>query len=236
MNIAIIPARGGSKRIPKKNIRNFYGKPMISYAINAALEANIFQKVIVSTDSEEVRDIAIKFGAEAPFIRPAELADDFTPTAPVVAHAINQCEGLKYDFEYVCCIYPSVPLLRPIDIIESQKLLIQSLTYDFCYPIVEYPNVIQRALRKSDDGSMSLIYPEFELTRTQDFDKSYYDPGQFYWGKRQAWISNKNILRNGLGYEVPQSIAIDIDTNEDWRRAELFYKVALINKENYSNS
>lgn len=227
MNIAIIPARGGSKRIPRKNIKEFCGQPMISYAITAAKESGIFERIIVSTDDEEIACIANQWGAETPFYRPVELANDYTATTPVIAHAIDACQNLGWKFDNVCCIYPSVPFIQ-IEDLRGAQALINNSKVDYCFPVTEYPSAIQRALKLLSNGKMQSFYPEFELTRTQDLELTYYDAGQFYWGKADAWRTNPKIHSSGLGYVIPNWRVVDIDTPEDWLRAELIYH-SLIN-------
>jgi pseudaminic acid cytidylyltransferase len=221
MNIAIIPARGGSKRIPRKNIKVFCGKPMIAYAIAAAKESGLFDHIVVSTDDEEIAQIAKQWGAETPFVRPEELANDYTATVPVISHAIEACQALGWKFDNVCCIYPAVPFIQINDLIGALGRLAES-TADYCFPIAEYPSAIQRALKRLNNGTMQSFYPEFEKTRTQDLESAYYDAGQFYWGQADAWLSNPNIHSSGLGYIIPNWRVVDIDTPEDWERAEVF--------------
>ena len=220
MNIAVIPARGGSKRIPRKNIKAFSGKPMIAYAITAAKNSGLFDHVLVSTDDAEIAAIANEWGAETPFVRPAELANDFTATVPVVAHAIQACEALGWNFDNVCCIYPGVPLIEFEDLQGAFRHL-EAGRADYCFPVAEFPSAVQRALKQNSDGVMQTFYPEFELARSQDLEPAYYDAGQFYWGKKKAWLSNPRIHSNGAGYVIPSWRVIDIDTPADWDRAEL---------------
>jgi len=220
MNIAIIPARGGSKRIPRKNIKVFCGKPMIAYAIAAAKESGLFDHIVVSTDDEEIAKIAKQWGAETPFVRPEELANDYTATVPVISHAIEACRALGWRFDNVCCIYPGVPFIQINDLIGALGRLAES-TADYCFPVTEYPSAIQRALKLLGDGRMQPFYPEFEKTRTQDLETAYYDAGQFYWGQADAWLSNFNIHSSGLGYAIPNWRVVDIDTSDDWARAEM---------------
>jgi len=224
MKIAVIPARGGSKRIPRKNIKEFYGKPMITYAITAAKASGLFERIVVSTDDEEIAKIANAWDAETPFVRPAELAHDYTDTVPVIAHAIDTCRNLGWKFNQVCCIYPAVPFIQ-IDDLRGALARMNNIEVDYCFPITEYPSAILRALKRLPDGKMQPIYPEFELTRTQDLEPAYYDAGQFYWGKPEAWLTNQNIHSCGLGYAIPNWRVVDIDTPEDWKRAELIYDV-----------
>lgn len=224
MNLAIIPARGGSKRIPRKNIKEFYGKPMIAYAIDAAKESGLFEHIIVSTDDEEIAQISKMLGAEVPFIRPAELSDDLATTVPVIKHAIEACSALGWKPDHVCCIYPNVPFIQIPDIQGSLDRLINS-NVNYCYPVTVFPSAIQRALKLTDNKQTQPFYPEFEATRTQDLEPAFYDAGQFYWGKTNAWLANIKIHSDGLGYVIPNWRVIDIDTLDDWQRAELFAQV-----------
>jgi pseudaminic acid cytidylyltransferase len=227
MNIAIIPARGGSKRILHKNIKEFCGKPMIAYAISASKESGLFEHVVVSTDDEEIAQIARIWGAETPFVRPSELADDHTATAPVVAHAIETCQALGWQFDQVCCIYPGVPFIQ-IDDLNGALALMNLSQADYCFPVTEYPSGIQRALKLLHDSKMQPFFPEFELTRTQDLESAYYDAGQFYWGKKEAWLKDLRIHSCGLGYVIPSWRVVDIDTPEDWYRAEILFNANFV--------
>jgi pseudaminic acid cytidylyltransferase len=220
MNIAIIPARGGSKRIPRKNIKTFGGKPMIAYAITVAKESCLFEHVVVSTDDEEIAQVAREWGAETPFIRPAELANDYTETVPVIAHGIQCYRTLGWEFEHVCCIYPGVPFIKIEDLRGALALLTKGEA-DYCFPVTEFPSAIQRALRLLNDGKTQPYYPQFETTRTQDLDPAYYDAGQFYWGKANAWLKNPKIHSSGVGYVIPNWRVVDIDNPDDWQRAEV---------------
>jgi pseudaminic acid cytidylyltransferase len=222
--IAIIPARGGSKRIPRKNVRSFGGKPMIGYAIDAARESGLFDHVIVSTDDDEIGAIARELGAQTPFVRPLELSDDHTPTVPVVAHAIDTYEANGLSVDIACCIYPCAPFIQIDDLKASLNLLLET-SAEYCFPITEFPSAIQRALRRSEAGVMSPFHPEFETTRTQDLEPGYYDVGQFYWGKREAWLNNPRIHHSGVGLPIPAWRAVDIDTLDDWTRAEYMHSI-----------
>jgi pseudaminic acid cytidylyltransferase len=224
MNLCVIPARGGSKRIPRKNIKPFAGKPMIAYAIEAAQASGLFEHILVSTDDGEIAEIAQQWGAEIPFKRPPELADDHTPTVPVIAHAIRECEGLGWQIDRVCCIYPGVPFIQVTDLKSALDLLEQS-NVAYSFPIAEFPSAVQRALRRAKDGMISPFYPEFELTRTQDLELAFYDAGQFYWGTRNGWLNSPRVHANGLGLVIPNWRVVDIDTPEDWLRAELLLRV-----------
>ena len=229
MNIAIIPARGGSKRIPKKNIKPFFGKMMIEWSIQNAKLAGCFDHVIVSTDDREIAEISRMAGAETPFIRPKSLADDFTPTVPVIAHAISACTELGWKIDNACCIYPCAPFIKPLDLkkVFAQMSLANSM---FAYPVTEYVHPTQRAMRRSNNGKMSFIYAENELKRTQDLEKTYHDVGQFYWGQAKAWLDNKKMHTDGIGVIVPSWRFVDIDNEEDWSRAEHIFKFMMKNE------
>lgn len=221
MKIAVIPARGGSKRIQRKNIKIFNGKPMIAWAIQIAQKSKLFDKIFVSTDDDEIKNISEQYGAIVPFIRPPEISDDKTPTVPVISHAINEIERLYQKVEYACCIYPCSPFIISSDLEKSFQMLVSSRE-NYVYPVVEYPHPIFRAMKKSKEGKMKFIYPEYELSRTQDLEQTYHDAGQFYWGRADAWKQLKKMHTDGLGMIIPYYRAIDIDTEDDWKRAELF--------------
>ncbi|MBT8567962.1 pseudaminic acid cytidylyltransferase [Polynucleobacter paneuropaeus] len=223
MNIAIIPARGGSKRIPKKNIKQFCGKPMIAYAIDAARSSGLFEHVVVSTDDKEIARVAKDLGAEIPFIRPGSLSTDYIETVPVISHATKLCIELGWSFKQVCCIYPAVPFIQAEDLKGALTSLINEGA-DYCFPVSEYPSAPQRALKFLEKGRMAPFYPEYELVRTQDLEPTYFDVGQFYWGVNDAWLNNSKIHSSGLGYVIPSWRVVDIDTDADWKRAELLYK------------
>lgn len=222
MRLAVIPARGGSKRIPRKNIKPFHGKPMISYAISAAIASGVFDWIIVSTDDEEVARIARERGALTPFIRPTELADDYTPTVPVVAHAISTCQSMGWSIDEVCCIYPGVPFISVEDLRAAHVQLREAHAH-YVFPVSKFPSPIQRALRRMPDGSVNPFQPECATTRTQDLDPAYFDAGQFYWGRTEAWLQGLNVHLNGVTLEIPEWRVVDIDTPADWERAEFLY-------------
>lgn len=228
MKIAVIPARGGSKRIPRKNIRPFGGRPMITHAIDAALRSGVFEHVVVTTDDDEIASIAVAAGAEVPFVRPLELADDHTPTVPVIAHAVQACQKIGWPVSHACCIYPGVPFIS-VDDLRGALALLEQTGAAYSFPITEFPSAIQRALRRLPDGRMQPFHPEFELTRTQDLEPAYHDVGQFYWGRTEAWLTNNRIHGSGVGFPIPSWRAVDIDTPADWERAELLYN-ALFSK------
>lgn len=223
MKIAVIPARGGSKRVPRKNIRSFAGQPMIARAVAAARESGLFEHVVVSTDDPEIASAAKAAGAEVPFTRPADLSDDKTPTVPVVAHAVGHCVDAGWDVTHACCIYPCTPLLDIGDLKGALELALAQ-DADFVYPVTEYAHPIQRAMRRLSSGQMQFLQPEHELTRTQDLEKTFHDAGQFYWGKASAWLAHKRMHSGGLGYPIPHWRVVDIDTDDDWQRAELIYQ------------
>lgn len=222
MDIAIIPARGGSKRIPRKNIREFCGKPMIAWAIEYAKSANLFTHVIVSTDDQEIAEIARAWGADTPFSRPAELADDHTATAPVIAHALTTLQAININPVNACCIYPCVPLLEIEDLAKAKQLCASS-NLGFAYPIAEYAHPIQRAMRRLYNGQMEFLSPQHELSRTQDLERTFHDTGQFYWGKTASWLNGSRMHSAGGGILIPKWRVVDIDDEEDWVRAELLF-------------
>ena len=227
MRVAIIPARGGSKRILRKNIKEFNGKPIIVWAILAAQKSGLFDYIVVSTDDDEIKSVSEKYGAIVPFIRPANISDDHTPTVPVISHAVKEIDRLYKHVEYACCIYPCSPLLLASDIVEAFNML-ESTGVDFVYPVVEYPHPIFRSMRQSENGKMEFIYPKHELTRTQDLERVFHDAGQFYWGRAEAWRELKKIHTDGLGMEIPSYRVVDIDTEDDWKRAELLSQLGTL--------
>ncbi|KPP95465.1 pseudaminic acid cytidylyltransferase [Erythrobacter sp. HL-111] len=222
--IAIIPARGGSKRIPRKNVRPFAGKPMIAHAIEAALACDAIGRVIVSTDDDAIAAIAAGHGAEVPFRRPGELADDITPTVPVIQHAIRTLRELGHPVDRVCCIYPGVPFIRTRDIADALALLVGHGDEGYTFPVTSFPSPIQRALRRGSDGALTPFDPAHVETRTQDLEPAYFDAGQFYWGAAETWLSGANIHLNGRAIVLPEWRVVDIDTPEDWTRAEALHR------------
>ncbi|RYD33687.1 MAG: pseudaminic acid cytidylyltransferase [Verrucomicrobiaceae bacterium] len=228
MNIAVIPARGGSKRIPRKNIRRFLDRPMIGWSIDAALRAGVFDRIVVSTDDPEIRATAIDAGAEAPFVRPPELSDDHTPTIPVIRHAIQWLEAEGTDAGNVCCIYATAPLLDPDFLVKGLAELNHDPALEFAFSVTSFGFPIQRALKLDGAGRTSMFHPEHELTRSQDLEHAYHDAGQFYWGTRDAWMTNDRIFSARCkGVLLPPHLVQDIDTPEDWTRAEWMAKALL---------
>ncbi|MCX6074655.1 MAG: pseudaminic acid cytidylyltransferase [Campylobacterales bacterium] len=225
MKIAIIPARGGSKRIPRKNIKLFQGKPMIAYSIEAAKECGLFDKIIVSTDDEEIAEIARSYGAEVPFIRPKELSDDHTATIPVIAHAIQTLQEQGDSIDTVCCIYATAPFIRSEDIVSAYNAL---LTHNkqYAFPVTSFPFPIFRGVKRDEEGNVQMFFPEHFSTRSQDLEEAYHDVGQFYWGTSEAWLEGNPIFSEAATTIIlPRHLVQDIDTLEDWERAELMYKV-----------
>lgn len=222
MKLAVIPARGGSKRIPRKNVKLFAGKPMIVHAIHTARESGVFDHILVSTDDAEIAAVAREAGAEVPFMRPAHLADDHTATSPVMVHAIEQALQAGWPVTHVCCIYPGVPLLAAEDLRAALRLLEEGVA-DFVFPVLRFESAVQRAMLRGADGRMQPMYPEFTATRTQDLQPAYHDAGQFYWATTEAWQSGRSAHAGGRGLVVPPERAVDIDNPEDWARAEALY-------------
>ncbi|MCX5876795.1 MAG: pseudaminic acid cytidylyltransferase [Deltaproteobacteria bacterium] len=223
MNIAIIPARGGSKRIPGKNIRSFAGQPMIAWSIQAAESSGLFSRIIVSTDSEEIATVARKYGAETPFIRPAGLADDFTPTADVVLHALEWLDGQGQKPELVCCLYATAPFVRSSFLCQGYELLRQTGAASV-FPVASYPASPFRALTIDPDGRLTMLWPEHELTRSNDLPEAYHDAGQFYWLEVARFRQEKRIYASDARPVVlPRRLVQDIDTMEDWLTAEAMF-------------
>lgn len=224
MRVAIIPARGGSKRIKNKNIRQFCGKPMIARAITNAINSEIFDRVIVSTDSKKIKAIALSFGAEVPFDRPTQLAGDHIGTVPVISHAIDWLEREGESVSEVCCIYPATPFLRPQYLVEGLKCLLDQHV-SFSFSLTTYAHPIQRAVRLKKNGLVQISNKNMSNFRTQDLEEMYHDAGQFYWAKAEVWKSGLSILSSpSVGVLMPRYQAIDIDTPDDWEFAELIFE------------
>ena len=224
--IAVIPARGGSKRIPGKNIKEFCGKPMIAYSIEVAIRSRLFDQIVVSTDDAEIARIATERGATSPFERPTELSDDHTPTLPVIRHAIETIEAQQQaKLELVCCIYATAPFLQAPNLIEGHDCLKNDITLDFAFSVTSYAFPIQRALYlEPKNGTVQMFLPEHAQTRSQDLREAYHDAGQFYWGRREAFVNCDNIFSaNSAPVILPRSQVQDIDTAEDWDCAEQLY-------------
>jgi pseudaminic acid cytidylyltransferase len=223
MNICVIPARGGSKRIPMKNIREFSGKPIIAWSIETALKSKLFDKIIVSTDNEEIASVAKKYGAEVPFIRPKELADDFCGTNAVVKQTLQWFIKNDINIDNVCCIYATAPFIISKYLKEGYDKLIQS-DKAFSFSVTSFPFPIQRALRINNQACLEAIWPENISTRSQDLDEAYHDAGQFYWGKAEAFLNDEVLYSNkSIPVILPRYLVQDIDTFEDWKRAEIMF-------------
>lgn len=223
MRLAVIPARGGSKRIPRKNIKSFYGKPMIAWSIQAALASGCFDQVWVSTDDEEIAKIAQEFGAQVPFMRPETLSNDFATTADVMQHAVNFFEGINSTLpDYVCCLYATAPFVQKDDLQKGLQQISshQGLKYVFSATAFSFP--IQRAIKLTEQGYVEMFSPEHLNTRSQDLEEAWHDAGQFYWGTAAAWLNKSMIFSNESKIvKLPNYRVQDIDTLDDWLRAEL---------------
>ncbi|GIC77290.1 pseudaminic acid cytidylyltransferase [Moritella sp. F3] len=225
MKIAVIPARGGSKRIPGKNIKLFHGKPIIAYSIEAALASACFDKVIVSTDDADIAKVALAYGAEVPFVRPTDIADDHATTMDVIQHAIEWCQSQGMSVDLLCCIYATAPFISADDLIKGLTL-VSAGDIDYAFSATSFAFPIQRAISLNDNGSVQMLQPEHVNARSQDLQEAFHDAGQFYWGKVSAFeagrpffsLSSKAIL-------IPRKRVQDVDTFEDWEFAEALYAV-----------
>lgn len=223
MRIAVIPARGGSKRIPRKNIRLFCGKPMIVYAIKAAQETKLFDHIIVSTNDAEIATVARQWGAEVPFMRPAKLSDDYSGTTEVITHASQWAIDQNWPLTAICCIYATAPFIqvkdiqKGLEVLESEDCLYSFSATDFAAPIF-------RAFQQHPQGGIEMFFPEHFSTRSQDLPQALHDAGQFYWGRPSAWIAGKRVFdRYSIPIIIPRWRVQDIDTQEDWERAEMIF-------------
>jgi pseudaminic acid cytidylyltransferase len=223
MRVGIIPARGGSKRIPGKNIRMFGGKPMIAWTIEALRGSGCVDRIVVSTDSDDVAGIAAAHGAEVPFRRPAALADDHTPTLPVVAHAVTELRRLAWTVDHVCCAYATAPLMRGVDVAAAFTEL-RNGDWRYAFSCTTFPFPVLRALTRSSGGGVRPMFPEFIGYRSQDLPEAFHDAGQFYWGEATAFEVGLQIFdQHSLPYLIDRHRVQDIDTEEDWRRAEAIF-------------
>jgi N-acylneuraminate cytidylyltransferase len=230
VKIAVIPARGGSKRIPHKNIRDFCGKPIIAYSIEQASNSGLFDRVIVSTDDEEIALVARKYGAETPFIRPSDISDDFTGTNAVVKHAIEWFQQQGRTIEFACCIYATAPFVQARYLQEGYEKLVKS-NRAFAFSVTSYAFPIQRAIRINTQGKVEAIWPENINTRSQDLEDTFHDAGQFYWGTSAAFLQDQVIFSTeSIPVIVPRFLVQDIDTGEAWFRAERMFKANLDQK------
>ena len=224
MNVAIIPARGGSKRIPGKNIKKFVGKPIISYSIEAAQKCGVFDRIVVTTDCEEIAAVARDCGAETPFMRPAELSDDLTPTTPVLLHALNWLADHGAPAEYACCIYATAPFIKPEYLKLGLEVLIEKKASS-AFAVTTFAFPIFRALQIDKDGRLQMLWPEHELTRSNDLPETYHDAGQFYWLDTESFLKEKQVYGpDARPVILPRYLVQDIDTPEDWDMAERMYE------------
>ncbi|MFV0437382.1 MAG: pseudaminic acid cytidylyltransferase [Desulfopila sp.] len=224
MRLAVIPARGGSKRIPRKNIKAFCGKPMIAWSIEAAVQSGCFDQIVISTDDAEIAGISQQYGATVPFMRPAELADDHTGTIPVIQHALNWFIKNGASLSAVCCLYATAPFVNGGDLRRGLDLLNKS-NCDYSFSVTSYAFPIQRAIRITEAGRVEMFHPEHFITRSQDLEEAYHDAGQFYWGRPDAWLAEKMIFATtSVPVVLPRYRVQDIDTPEDWQRAEWMFK------------
>jgi len=225
MNIAVIPARGGSKRIPRKNIKLFHGLPVIAYAIKAAKESEIIDEVFVSTDDEEIAEIAISFGATIPWMRSKDLSDDFATTVSVMQDAVKKLETNLIELENICCIYPATPLLKPSFLSQGLEIL-ENGDWSYVFSGLKASTPPQRFFSLGTSMGVEMLFHEYEMTRSQDITDFYYDAGQFYWGRKSSWESGLPIFSSkSTILEIPSESAVDIDTPEDWHYAEALFNL-----------
>lgn len=219
--LCVIPARGGSKRIPRKNVKDFLGKPLIAYSIEAALNSGVFESVIVSTDDADIADVAVKFGAQVPFMRGAALSDDYATSSDAVADAATRLGG----YAHVCCLYATAPLITG-EILREAYGKFEEAECEFLFSATEFSFPIQRAIRLGEDGAASMFYPQFALTRSQDLERAYHDAGAFYFGRREAWLEKKPIFApHSRAFLLPRNLVCDIDTPEDFEFAQKLYEI-----------
>jgi N-acylneuraminate cytidylyltransferase len=222
--LALIPARGGSKRIPRKNCKDFLGKPIIAYSIEAALNSKLFDEVMVSTDDDEIAKVATEYGAKVPFKRSNKNSDDYATTFDVILEVIEQYKNLGKEYDEICCIYPCAPFIESSQLIEAYKKLVEN-HFDSVYPVVKYASPIQRAL-KEENNSLSFVYPQYRNTRSQDLQPCYFDAGQFYWMKTKEVLAFGNLFTKNTGFiEVNELYVQDIDNISDWKIAETKYVI-----------
>lgn len=219
MRLAVIPARGGSKRIPRKNIKEFCGKPIIGYSISVALESGLFDEVMVSTEDKEIAGVALAFGANVPFLRSPEKSNDFVPLSDVIDEVKDEYLKRGRSFEHICCILPTAPLITAAILRKGYDLLVKE-NADSVRPLVSFGYAIERALRLTDNGRVKMLRPEHKYTRSQDLERTFHDAGQFYWMKAACCLHGD--IR--FGFEISEVEAQDIDTEIDWKMAELKYQ------------
>ena len=228
MNVAVIPARGGSKRIPRKNIREFCGKPMIAWPINIAQESGLFDHIIISTDDEEIAEVAKLCGAEVPFMRETELSDDYTGTTEVIAHAVLWMQKQQWEPKAICCMYATSVFLTAEDLKKGFDAL-STGNWSYAFSVTNFEYSIFRSFKENPDGGVEMFFPENFDKRSQDLPDALHDASQFYWGKPEAWLKGKKIFdAHSEPIMIPRWRVQDIDTEDDWKRAELLFQ--LINK------
>jgi pseudaminic acid cytidylyltransferase len=221
--IAIIPARGGSKRIPRKNIRLFAGQPLIAYSIQCAVQSGLFDRVVVSTEDKEIAAVAIRYGAEIPFVRPEHLADDHTCTDDVLIHALHSPTIAEKKYDYACCIYATAPFIRE-EYLASGLAILRKTGARTAFTVTTFPYPIMRALYCDPEGRLKMFWPEHRLTRSQDLPEAYQDAGQFYWLDVKKYLQQPRIFSdNSVPIVLPRYLVQDIDTPEDWEVAEQMY-------------
>ena len=219
--LCIIPARGGSKRIPRKNVKDFLGKPLIAYSIEAALNSGVFERVIVSTDDAEIAGVAVKFDAQVPFMRDAALSDDYATSSDAVADAARRLGG----YAHVCCLYATAPLITG-EILREAYGKFEEAGCEFLFSAAEFSFPIQRAMRLEQNGAVNMFYPQFALTRSQDLERAYHDAGAFYFGRCEAWLEKKPIFApHSRAFLLPRNLVCDIDTPEDFEFAQKLYEI-----------
>jgi pseudaminic acid cytidylyltransferase len=225
MNIAIIPARGGSKRIPRKNLKPFCGQPIIAYSIQAARASGVFDRVIVSTEDDEIAALARDCGAETPFVRPAALANDHATTVPVIKHAVDWLQSQGCQVENACCIYATAPFVQAGALRAAYDTLVSRRVGGYVFSATSFPFPIQRAFKVNADGCVEMFHPENYNTRSQDLEEAFQDAGQFYWGSAATYLSEKIFFStDSVAHVLPRHLVQDIDTPEDWTRAELMFR------------
>lgn len=223
-SVAIIPARGGSKRIPRKNLKTFAGLPIIAHSIRTALASGLFAEVVVSTDDPEIEAVALAYGAQVPFRRPAHLADDHATTHAVVSHALQALASQGQVLTHACCLYATAPFVQQRYLREGLALLRQHPERSFAFSVSSFGFPVQRALTLDAEGALAPLYPQFRETRSQDLAPAYQDAGQFYWGRVEAWLQHEVLYsERSLPVIIPRHLVQDIDTEDDWLRAQYLY-------------
>ncbi len=230
MKIAVIPARGGSKRIPRKNIKTFCGKPMIAWSIEAAKCSGLFERIVVSTDDAEIAEVAKQWGAQVPFMRPEELSNDHAGTIPVIAHATQWALDQGVDLAAVCCIYAAAPFVQTDDLKRGWEEL-NAGDWDYAFTATDFAAPIFRSFKQTAKGGIEMFFPEHFATRSQDLPVALHDAGQFYWGRPAAWLEGKRIFdRHSKPVVIPRWRVQDIDTRDDWERAEILAPIIMRRK------